>query len=166
MTCENWQEVNLETWRALEELYNKKQVRAIGVSNFMPTHIEALKQNIHIMPMVDQIEFHPGFMQKETVEYCNKNNILVEAWSPLGSGRVLDNIELKKIATKYHKSVAQICIMWCLQNDVLPLPKSMNSERIKENIDIYGFDISMEDMNIINSLGTFGKSCLDPNRIF
>lgn len=166
MTSENWQRENIETWKALEKLYENKMVRAIGLSNFMPQHIEALKHKINILPMVDQIEFHPGFMQRETVEYCNTNNIIVEAWSPLGSGMVLNNEELKKIAKKYNKSVAQICIKWCLQNKVIPLPKSSNYDRLKQNIDVYDFNISKEDLNFINSMDCFAYSGLNPNIIF
>lgn len=166
MTSENWEEMNWETWRAFEKLYNDGRVKAIGVSNFLIQHLESLKKNINIMPMVNQIEFHPGLMQNDTVEYCKKNNIIVEAWSPLGSGRMLENVELNEIANKYNKSVAQICIKWCLQNNVVPLPKSTHHERIKENIDIYDFCISNEDMEYINSMNYFAGSGLNPNRIF
>ena len=89
--------------------------------------------------MVNQIEFHPGFMQEETVEYCKKNGIVVEAWSPLGRGKMLDNETLKGIAAKYNKTVAQLCLRWCLQNDTLPLPKSVTPSRIVENADIFDF---------------------------
>lgn len=166
MTSKNWEEINWDTWRAFEKLYNEGKVRAIGVSNFLIPHLQSLKKNIKIMPMVNQIEFHPGFMQKDTVEYCIKNNIVVEAWSPLGSGKMLKNIELNEIANKYNKSVAQICIKWCLQNNIVPLPKSVCYERIKENINIYDFSISNEDMKYINSMNYFACSGLNPNRIF
>lgn len=166
MTSNNWEEINWSTWKALEKLYEEGKVRAIGVSNFLVPHLESLKKKINILPMVDQIEFHPGFMQKDTIDYCMKNNIVVEAWSPIGSGKMLNNAELQRIAKKYNKSVAQICIKWCLQNNVLPLPKSTHYERIKENIDIYNFDISNEDMKFINSMSYFAGSGLNPNIIF
>lgn len=166
MTSNNWEEINWSTWKALEKLYEEGKVRAIGVSNFLVPHLESLKKRINILPMVDQIEFHPGFMQKDTIDYCMKNNIVVEAWSPIGSGKMLNNVELQRIAKKYNKSVAQICIKWCLQNNVLPLPKSTHYERIKENIDIYNFDISNEDMKFINSMSYFAGSGLNPNIIF
>lgn len=166
MTAENWEELNAETWRAFEDLYKIGKVKAIGVSNFMVQHMESLRKTATILPMVDQIEFHPGMMQKEILEYCRNNNIVVEAWSPLGSGRMLDNKDLKIIADKYKKSVAQICIRWCVQNDVIPLPKSIHLERIKDNIDIYDFRISDEDMEYINNMEYFAGSGLTPNKIF
>ena len=141
-------------------------MRAIGVSNFFVQHLESLRRQINILSMVNQIEFHLGFMQKDTIDYCRKNNIIVETWSPLGSSRMLDNSELQEIAEKYNKSVAQICIKWCLQNNVLPLPKSTHYNRIQENIDINNFNISDEDMKTINSMLCFAGSGLDLNRIF
>lgn len=166
MTAENWEELNAETWRAFEDLYKMGKVKAIGVSNFMVQHMQSLRKTATILPMVDQIEFHPGMMQKEILEYCRNNNIVVEAWSPLGSGRMLDNKDLKIITDKYKKSVAQICIRWCIQNNVIPLPKSTHLERIKDNIDIYDFRISDEDMEYINNMEYFAGSGLTPNKIF
>ena len=116
-----------------------------------------------IIPMVDQIEYHPGQMQEETVDYCRKHDILVEAWSPLGTGRMLTDRRLQDIASKYGKSVAQLCIRWCLQNGVLPLPKSVTPSRIVENADIFDFHLSDEDMATINSMPYFGGSGLHPN---
>lgn len=127
----DWEEINLETWRAMTDLYKAGKIRAIGVSNFLPHHLKAL-MDTEVPPMVNQIEFHPGQMQEETVAYCKKHGIIVEAWSPLGTGKMLTNTELKMIAEKYGKSVAQLCIRWCIQNDVLPLPKSVTLERIIE----------------------------------
>lgn len=166
MTAENWEELNAETWRAFEDLYKMGKVKAIGVSNFMMQHMESLRKTATILPMVDQIEFHPGMMQKEILEYCRNNNIVVEAWSPLGSGRMLENEDLIRIAGKYKKTVAQICIRWCIQNNVIPLPKSTHLERIKDNIDIYDFNISDEDMEYINNMKYFAGSGLTPNKIF
>ena len=166
MTSENWKELNIETWKAFEELYKEKKVKAIGVSNFMVQHLEALLPNIEIFPMVNQIEFHPGFMQKETLEYCADKNIIVEAWSPLGSGKIFDNDVLKELSIKYNKSIAQICIRWCLQNNVIPLPKSTNKERIIENISVYDFSITEEDMNKIDLLPCFCYSGLNPNIVY
>ena len=166
MTADNWEELNAETWRAFEDLYKMGKVKAIGVSNFMIQHMESLRKTANILPMVDQIEFHPGMMQKEILEYCRNNNIVVEAWSPLSSGRMLDNEDLKRIADKYKKSVAQICVRWCVQNNVIPLPTSTHLERIKDNIDIYDFIISDEDMEYINNMEYFAGSGLTPNKIF
>ncbi|MDE6299548.1 MAG: aldo/keto reductase, partial [Muribaculaceae bacterium] len=100
----DWEQINSETWRALERLLEEKRVRAIGVSNFMPEHLEALTKTSHVMPMVNQIEFHPGWMQPETLAWCNAHNVIVEAWSPLGRTRLFDNTLLEKLSEKYDKS--------------------------------------------------------------
>lgn len=161
----DWQKTNLDTWRAFEHLYNTKRIRAIGVSNFLPHHLEPLIKNATVKPMVNQIEFHPGFMQKEVVDFCRSNNILVEAWSPLATGKMLKNATLCAIAAKYGKSVAQLCIRWCLQNDTLPLPKSVTPSRIRENARVFDFAVSDEDMATINAMPYFGGSGLNPDEI-
>lgn len=161
----NWKELNADTWRAFETLYKQGKIRSIGVSNFKKHHLEALIADSTIKPMINQIEFHPGFMQKETVDFCHENRIVVEAWSPLGTGKMLNNEILKTIAEKYHVSVAQLCIRWCLQNNVIPLPKSVTPNRIQENIDVYDFEISDEDMAAINEMRYCGGSGLDPDEI-
>ena len=160
----DWDNINLETWRAMTELYKSGKRKSIGVSNFMPHHLKSLMET-EIKPMVNQIEFHVGFMQEETFKYCNDNNILIEAWSPLGTGKMLDNETLKEIANKYNKSIAQLCIRWCLQNNTLPLPKSVTPSRIKENADIFDFVISDEDMKKINSMPYFGGSGHHPDKV-
>ena len=160
---EEWSQVNSETWRALEKLYEDKRVRAIGVSNFKVHHLEELLKSCSVVPMVNQIEFHPGFMQKEILDCCRKNNILVEAWSPLGRGRMAGSPLLQGLSEKYGKSIAQICIRWCLQNEVLPLPKTVTESRMAENADVFDFEISVEDMEKINSMEQFGWSGHDPD---
>ncbi|WP_326512788.1 aldo/keto reductase [Clostridium intestinale] len=160
----NWDEINLETWRAVTKLYKEGKIRSIGVSNFLPHHLKSLMKT-EIPPMVNQIEFHPGQMQNETVDYCKKHNMLVEAWSPLGTGRMLSNETLKEISAKYNKSVAQLCIRWCLQNEVLPLPKSVTPSRIKENTEIFDFVISDEDISTINSMEYCGGSGMNPDEV-
>ena len=160
----DWDNINLETWRAMTELYKAGKIKSIGVSNFMPHHLKSLMET-EIKPMVNQIEFHVGFMQEETFKYCNDNNILIEAWSPLGTGKMLDNETLKEIANKYNKSIAQLCIRWCLQNNTLPLPKSVTPSRIKENAEIFDFVISDEDMKKINSMPYFGGSGHHPDKV-
>ncbi len=161
----NWREINADTWRAFEYLYEQGRIKAIGVSNFKTHHLEALIADSKIKPMVDQIEFHPGFMQTETVTFCRENGIAVEAWSPLGTGKMLQNETLKTIAEKYGVSVAQLCIRWCLQNDVIPLPKSVTPNRIQQNIDVFGFEIGADDMAVINAMEYCGGSGLDPDEI-
>lgn len=161
---DNWEEINLETWKAMTELYEAGRIKSIGVSNFMPHHLEALMKT-EVPPMVNQIEYHPGLTQAETVDYCKKHGILVEAWSPLGTGRMLNNEMLKSIAAKYEKSVAQLCIRWCLQNRVLPLPKSITPSRIMENTDVFDFEIMAEDIRSINDMPYFGGSGLHPDKV-
>lgn len=158
-------ELNADTWRALEKLYADGRIKAIGVSNFRVHHLEKLLESAKVKPMVDQIEFHPGMMQKETVDFCQKNGILVEAWSPLGTGRMLTNETLMEIAGKYGKSVAQLCIRWCLQHQILPLPKSVTPSRIEENTKVFDFELSQEDMQRIDAMEYFGGSGNDPDRI-
>lgn len=161
---ENWEEINLDTWRAMTELYRAGRIKAIGVSNFLPHHLESLMKT-EVPPMVNQIEYHPGLTQTETVEYCREHNIVVEAWSPLGTGRVLNNETLKSIAKKYGKSVAQLCIRWCLQNGILPLPKSVTPSRIFENTGVFDFEVTEEDMATINRMEYCGGSGLHPDQV-
>lgn len=161
---ENWEELNLGTWRAMTELYKKGRIRAIGVSNFRLHHLKALMET-EVKPMVNQIEYHPGCLQEETVNYCKENGMLVEAWSPLGRGRVLTHPVLVELSEKYQKSTAQLCLRFCLQHGIVPLPKSVNLERIRENGEIFDFEISSGDMERIDNLGEFGGSGLDPDGI-
>lgn len=116
-------------------------------------------------PMVNQIEFHPGCMQSDTVRWCQEHDILVEAWSPLGSGRVLNDPLLKEMAEKYGRSTAQVCVRWCLQHNVLPLPKSTTPSRIQENIDVFDFELSEEDMRKIDAMEPTGLSGLHPDTV-
>lgn len=162
---ENWKEINAQTWRALEELYIKGKVKAIGVSNFLPHHLEALLEGVKVVPMVNQIEYHPGFMQAESVAFCKVHNILVEAWSPLGTGNVLNNETLIMMAQKYSKTVAQICIRWVLQHGLLPLPKSITESRIIENTEVFDFEIKEEDMAIIDAIPFCGGAGINPDAI-
>ena len=124
-----------------------------------------LYMKTEIKPMVNQIEYHPGCLQEETVRYCKENDIVVEAWSPLGSGRVLSDEKLIGIAEHYSKSVAQLCVRFALQNGIVPLPKSVTEERILENRDVMDFEITKEDMAEIIKMGEFGGSGLQPDEI-
>ncbi|MCY8520951.1 aldo/keto reductase [Bacillus atrophaeus] len=141
-----------DTWRALEKLYKDGKVRAIGVSNFQVHHLEELLKDTEIKPMVNQVEFHPCLTQVELREYCKKQGIQVEAWSPLMQGQLLDNEVLKQIAEKHNKSVAQVILRWDLQQDVITIPKSIKEHRIIENADIFDFELSQEDIEKINAL--------------
>ena len=159
---DDYNAVNLSTWKALTELYKAGRIKSIGVSNFMPHHLKALVET-EVAPMVNQIELHPGQLQEETLSYCREHNILVEAWGPLGRGKMLDNPTLVQIAAGYQKTVAQLCIRWCIQNGVLPLPKSVTPSRIRENGEVFDFVISEEDMRTINAMEYFGGSGHNPD---
>lgn len=161
---DNWEEINKETWRAFIDLYKAGKIKAIGVSNFLPHHLKALME-MEIAPMVNQIEFHPGYMQAETLAFCKEHNILVEGWSPLGSGRVLQDEVLLQMAEKYQVSVAQICIKWCIEHGVLPLPKSVTKERIEQNINVAGLELSAEDIKCIDQFEEMGFSGSHPDKV-
>lgn len=160
-----WEEATAGTWRAFEELYKAGRIRAIGVSNFMPHHIETLKKSAEIMPMVNQLKLCPGIPQTEVVDYCREHDILVEAYSPFGTGLIFSNDAIRAIAQKYNKTVGQICLRWCLQKDFVSLPKSANPMRIKENTDIFDFELSQEDMDIISNLEGVCGEIPDPDNI-
>ena len=149
------------TWRAMEEAYKAGKLRAIGVSNFRPHHLKALLET-EVAPMVNQIEFHPGCQQRETLAFCRDHGILVEAWSPLGRGRVLDHPTLTAIAQNHGKTPAQICLRWCLEQGVLPLPKSVTPARMAENGDLFTFALTPEEMDQLHALDT-GKGSHDPD---
>lgn len=163
---ENWEQINLDTWRAMTELYKAGKIKAIGVSNFKPHHLKALMET-EVKPMVNQIEFHPGMLelQQETLDYCKENDIIVEGWSPLGTGRMLNNPVLIEIAEKVNRSVAQVCIRWCIQHGVLPLPKSVTPTRIKQNLQVFDFELDEDDMGRIDALDNFGYSGSDPDTV-
>lgn len=157
-----WKELNASTWRGFEKLCEDGKIRAIGVSNFQQKHLEALGEFARIAPMVNQIEFHPGYSQLDLVNYCQEKGILVQAWSPLGSGAVLSDATLGAIAEKYGKSVAQLCIRYALQHDVLPLPKSLKPERIAANAQVFDFEIDGEDMAVLETMPLLGYSGFAP----
>lgn len=152
-----------DTWRALEKLYKDGRVKAIGVSNFNVHHLESLLEDAEIKPMVNQVEFHPRLTQTELRDYCKKQGIQVEAWSPLMQGKLLDDQVLTDIAKKYNKSVAQVILRWDLQNEVVTIPKSIKEHRIIENADIFDFELSAEDVEKINALNKDERVGPDPD---
>lgn len=161
---ENYNEVNIDTWKALIDLYKAKKVRVIGVSNFLCHHIEPLLE-CEIKPMINQLELHPGFRQEEIVDLCRKEGILLEAWEPLAKAKILDDERIVGLAHKYHKSPAQICIRWSLDNGFLPLPKSVTPSRIKENLDVFDFTLDREDIELINGFEFIGGSKINPDEV-
>jgi methylglyoxal/glyoxal reductase len=144
-----------ETWRAMEEILKSGKARAIGVSNYTVRHLEEMKNYAKVIPAINQIELHPFLNQKEVVEYCQKNNILIEGHSPLAplaDVKSPGHTNIDVIAKRYNKSASQILLRWQIQIGTIPLPKSTHPERIAENIDIFNFEISSEDMNALNNM--------------
>lgn len=142
----------LETWKALEKIYEEGRAKAIGVCNCLPHHIESIIENGQIKPMLLQNEFHPRLVQQPVIDFCKNNGIQYQAWSPLMRGRILDNEKLKDLASKYEKSPAQIIIRWDLQKGVLTIPKSVHKERIEENASVFDFELSSEEIALVDSL--------------
>ncbi len=143
-----------ETWRALEDLYRKGMVRAIGVCNCDKNQLESIIEFADINPMVNQVELHPNRTEKDLLKICKRHNIVVEAWSPIKRGALMSNLTIKELAKKYNKSEVQIILRWHLQNNVIAIPKTSSIERAKENINIFDFEISKEDMKKIDDLNT------------
>ena len=160
----DWKKLDIETWKAFEEIYKEGRAKAIGVSNFLNHHMQNILDNCEIVPMVNQIEFHPGYIQKDVVDFDKEHGIVVEAWSPLGRERVFKDELLNELAEKYRKSVAQICLAFSLQMDVLPLPKSSSIERMKQNMDILDFELEKEDFEKILNMEETGWSGLYPDK--
>ncbi|MGC4378658.1 aldo/keto reductase [Fictibacillus sp. Mic-4] len=152
-----------ETWRALEKLYKDGRVKAIGVSNFHIHHLKDLMEDAEIVPMVNQVETHPRLSQKELLQFCKENNIQMEAWSPLMQGELLGDPTLVEIANKYKKTPAQVILRWDLQNGVVVIPKSVKEHRIKENADLFDFELSREDMKKIDGLNLNKRVGPDPD---
>lgn len=151
-----WAEINADTWRGFEAAYKAGKIRALGVSNFQKKHIDALDATAEIKPMVNQVEFHPGYLQMDTVAYSKEYGMLVQAFSPLALGAIFGNETMKGLAAKYNKTIAQIALRFVLQCGVNPLTKSVSPARILENAQIFDFEISAEDMAVIMALPEMG----------
>ena len=189
----DWKEINFGTWRAFTDLYKDGLVRAIGVSNFWPEHLEPL-MDTEVPPMVNQLEYHPGYMQngeggdvsplrnfanagthdrhpgsgfcpEDVPAYCKERGIVVEAWSPLGRAKVLQDPLLLSLAEKYGKSTSQICLRWEIQHEIIPLPKSVHEERIIENTRVFDFELDDDDMEMIDSMPITGFSTHTPKDV-
>lgn len=152
-----YQEKNIETYQALEKLYSQGKIKAIGVSNFLKHHIEELKNFVSIPIAVNQIEFHPYYYDQETIEYCKQNDIIIEAYSPLGRGEILKDNTIADIAKKYNKSPAQICIRYAIDNQIVPLPKTISKQRMIENLNVFDFNLMKEDIDEIRNLSKDDK---------
>lgn len=159
----DWKQLDMDTWRAMEELYEAEKIRAIGLSNFLPQHIENLLQNGKIAPMVNQIEFHPGHTQEATVRYCQAHGIQVQAWSPMGRTRVLKDPLVQELAQNHGVSAAQICLRYAVQRQIIPLPKASSMERMKQNQDLFSFELTQEEMFRLDTMPPTGWSGQHPD---
>jgi len=158
-----WQQANADSWRAMEELYAAGRIRAIGISNFHQRHIEPLLKTAKVVPLVNQIRLCPGDTQDEVVDYSRSLGMLLEAYSPMGLGKIFTVPEMIALSEKYERTIAQICNRWSLQRGYLPLPKSVHAVRIRENAQVFDFELSAEDVQLIADLkGVVGYSS-DPD---
>ena len=155
---DEWKSITADTWKAMEELQKEGKIRALGLSNFLPHHIKHILENCEIKPVVNQLELHPGYMQYATVKYCEEHDIRVQAWSPLGRFRMADNLLLTTLTEKYQVSFAQLCLRFLIQLGIIPLPKASSMERMKQNMDVFGFEIEEEDMYRILTMPECGFS--------
>ncbi|NEW08320.1 aldo/keto reductase [Paenibacillus sp. SYP-B3998] len=153
-----------ETWKALVHLYKAGHVRAIGVSNFQIHHLEQVIEDTGIVPAVNQVEYHPQLAQKELLQFTREHNIQLEAWSPLMQGR-LDHPVLAELAAKHGKSPAQIVLRWDIQNRVVTIPKSVTEQRIRDNANIFDFELSAEDIAQIDTLNENKRIGPDPDNV-
>ncbi|BBN00663.1 2,5-diketo-D-gluconate reductase A [Marchantia polymorpha subsp. ruderalis] len=165
LQSEKNRELRQETWRALEKLYDERKCRAIGVSNFTVQHLEGLLSTCAIKPAVNQVEMHPYLTQASLRDFCTQKDIVVEAYSPLGVGNLLTDPVVCEIAARRQRTPAQILLRWGLQQNVVVLPKSVKKERIKENIDVFGFSLSDEEMATLNGLDRNHHFCWSPDGI-
>ncbi len=155
-----------DTWQALEELYNKGKVRAIGVSNFYINHLAKLLQIASIKPMVNQIEFHPFLYKKDVLEFCQEKGIVIESYAPLTHGYKFKDVkspQFLQMMEKYNKSAAQLMLRWNIQHGTVIIPKSIKPTHIRENADIFDFSISDDDIQLLNSINEDFHSDWDPS---
>lgn len=160
---DDWKRINADSWRALERLYKEGRVRAIGLSNFMPRHILPLLEGAEIAPMVDQIEFHPGWMQQDCLDFCREHSIVVEAWAPLIKGEALSHPVITGIAGRLGWTPSQVVLAWVRACGVVPLCKSVTPSRIAENLAAGSLELGPEDVAAISALHAVGGRCYNPD---
>ncbi|XP_056452241.1 uncharacterized oxidoreductase ZK1290.5-like [Gadus chalcogrammus] len=158
-------EVRAGTWRALQELYDQGVCRAIGVSNFLVPHLEQLKEDCSVLPHVNQVEYHVYQQPRQLVEYCREEGIVFQGYSPLAKGQALGDPTVLKLAEKYGRTPAQICIRWSIQNGVVTIPKSTKKERIEENCQVMCFQMDEEDMAALGKLHDGRHVSWDPTHV-
>ena len=156
---------NEESWKALEKLYKDGRVKSIGVSNFKEHHLDDLLTEAEIVPMINQVELHPQFPQEEIRKYCKEKGIVVEAWASLMQGQIFDKEKVKRIAEKHGKTISQIGIRWAVQIGVVTIPKSTHTQRIKDNLNVFDFELDKEDMIKMAELNTGVRIGKDPDKI-
>ncbi len=160
---DDWKKINADSWRALERLYKEGRVRAIGLSNFMPRHILPLLEGAEIAPMVDQIEFHPGWMQQDCLDFCREHSMVVEAWAPLIKGEALSHPVITGIAGRLGWTPSQVVLAWVRACGVVPLCKSVTPSRIAENLAAGSLELGPEDVAAISALHAVGGRCYNPD---
>ena len=153
----------VRSWRVLEDLRRQGKARAIGVSNFMVNHLDELARESRVMPAVNQIEWHPWLQSRSLLERCRRDGIVVEAWAPIMKGKVNDVPEIVEIGQRHKKSPVQVTLRWGLQSRVVMIPKSVRQLRIEENADLYDFQLSPEEMKVMDSLDRGQRIGPDPN---
>jgi len=158
-------EIRNESWRALAQLLKDGKCRSIGVSNYTIQHLTELLEDAEVVPMVNQVEFSPFLYQKQLLEYCEKNKIQLEAYSPLTQGQKLNDPRIQQIAKKHNKTPAQVLIRWSLQHNLVTIPKSVREERIKENSQVFDYNLTTEDMQILDSLDESFRNSWDPTNM-
>ena len=157
--------LRLETWRALERLTLDGRVRDIGVSNYLAHHLEDLLRHCQIVPSVNQVEFHPLLVQPELLSFCQSHKIQVEGWSPLMSGKIFTVQAVQRLAEKYKKTPAQISLRWALQHEVVTIPKSTHANRIAENAQVFDFELSQADMDLLDALDEGKRTGPHPDKV-
>lgn len=160
----DWKQLNQETWRAFEQLYREGRIKAIGVSNFLEHHLENLLETAEIVPMVNQLEVHPNYQQREIVRYCQSKGILVESWGPLMRGKAFTEPVLQKMAEESGHTIAQLLVRWCLQKLVLPLQKSMRLDRMIANAQVFDFQLSEQQMRTLDEMNTLDAYVFHPDK--
>lgn len=155
--------IMIDTWKGMEDLYKDNKVKNIGVSNFNPDHFEALLAQVSIKPVINQVEFHPYFTQEKLRKYLEAQNIYMESWSPFMNAQILNDETLNEIGKEVNKSAAQVIIKWNMQHNVVVIPKSVTSSRIEENIDVFDFELSADQMKRIDDLNKDQRIGPDPD---
>lgn len=157
----------VDTYKEMEKLYKEGYIKVLGVANCHQHHIQAILDNCEIIPAINQIEVHPLFTQKPLIEFCKSNNIAVEAYTPLARNddRLQKNLILKGLSKKYGKTIPQIILRWHVQLGIIPIPRSMNPNRQKQNIDIFDFTLTEDEMTAIDSININSRLRFDPDNL-